>query len=198
MKFEQLQKIIKGVHSSPQCRQSWAHEILFIQGSGSLDDCSALLMLILNVRTQWASTHQMLRASNVTLLCTSESPVYQMVQDEHSTIMIQLTCLFQATRISMCLSSATLTGSPLSWWPCGSNPSELQQQKCLLQKYQCFWRHMQYFEDYKMTSKLFFAIFQIQFHQILRWDSWMPTTNSVITTTSTTHLPSIHGLHVCA
>jgi hypothetical protein len=113
MKFEQLRKIIKGVRSSPQRRQSWAREILFIQGSGSSDDCSASLMLILDVRTRWASTHQMLRASNVTLLCTS--PVYQIVQDKHSTIAIQLTHLFRETRISTRLSSATLTGSPLSW-----------------------------------------------------------------------------------
>ncbi|KAF8234673.1 hypothetical protein L208DRAFT_1070791, partial [Tricholoma matsutake] len=58
--IERLRKIIKGVRSSPQRRQSWAREILFIQGSGSSDDCSASLMRILNVRTWWASTHQML------------------------------------------------------------------------------------------------------------------------------------------
>jgi hypothetical protein len=67
-KFEQLRKIINGVRKSPQRRQSWAREILFIQGSGDSDDLSASLMLILDVRTRWASTHQMLRASKVTHL----------------------------------------------------------------------------------------------------------------------------------
>ncbi|KAF8808831.1 hypothetical protein BYT27DRAFT_7022995, partial [Phlegmacium glaucopus] len=51
IKFKQLWKIIKSVCSSPQRRQSWACEILFVQGSGSSDDCSVPLMLILDVRT---------------------------------------------------------------------------------------------------------------------------------------------------
>ena len=34
-KFHQLRKIIKSICSSPQRRQSWAREILFIQGSGN-------------------------------------------------------------------------------------------------------------------------------------------------------------------
>jgi hypothetical protein len=45
---------------------------------------------------------------------------------------------------------------------------------------------------------LFFAISLIRYHQILRWASQMPTASSVITTTSTMLLPSIHGLHVRA
>ena len=64
--FNKLQKIIKAVRSSPQHRQSWAHEIQFAQaerGRADImsDESNASLMLILDVRTRWASTHQMLR-----------------------------------------------------------------------------------------------------------------------------------------
>ena len=54
----QLRKIVKAVRSSPQHRQTWAREIQVVQGSGVSEDCSASLMLILDVRTRWASTHQ--------------------------------------------------------------------------------------------------------------------------------------------
>jgi hypothetical protein len=59
--FIQLRKIVKAVRSSPQRRQTWAREIQVVQGSGVSEDASASLMLILDVRTWWASTHQMLR-----------------------------------------------------------------------------------------------------------------------------------------
>ena len=59
--FIQLRKIVKAVCSSPQHRQTWAREIQVVQGSGVSEDFSASLMLILDVRTRWASTHQMLR-----------------------------------------------------------------------------------------------------------------------------------------
>jgi hypothetical protein len=59
----QLRKIVKAVRSSPQRRQSWACEIQYVQLEGGRisDDCSSSLMLILDVRTRWSSTHQMLR-----------------------------------------------------------------------------------------------------------------------------------------
>ena len=59
--FWQLRKVVKAVRSSPQRRQSWAREIRFIQAGGNSTDCNASLMLILDVRTRWSSTHQMLR-----------------------------------------------------------------------------------------------------------------------------------------
>jgi len=62
--FNKLRKIVKAVCSSPQRRQSWAREIQFAQAEGlrsRADESSASLMLILDVRTRWASTHQMLR-----------------------------------------------------------------------------------------------------------------------------------------
>lgn len=60
-KFWQLRKVIKAVRSSPQHRQSWAREIQFIQAGGNSTDCNSSLMLILDVRTRWSSTHQMIR-----------------------------------------------------------------------------------------------------------------------------------------
>jgi hypothetical protein len=67
--IERLRKIIKAVRSSPQRRQAWAREIQFtrVEGNNISDDPSTSqrsqrsLMLILDVRTRWASTHQMLR-----------------------------------------------------------------------------------------------------------------------------------------
>ena len=61
--FYKLRKIVRAVRSSPQRRQYWAREIQFVQlgGSQASGGCSASLMLILDVRTRWASTHQMLR-----------------------------------------------------------------------------------------------------------------------------------------
>lgn len=64
----QLRKIVKAVRSSPQRRQNWAREIQLINHSGISDDCSAELMLILDVRTRWSSTHQMLRSSSQWLI----------------------------------------------------------------------------------------------------------------------------------
>jgi hypothetical protein len=60
-KLWQLRKVVKAVRSSPQRRQSWAREIQFIQAGGNSADCNASLMLILDVRTRWSSTYQMLR-----------------------------------------------------------------------------------------------------------------------------------------
>ena len=59
----QLRKIIRNVRSSPQRRKLWFKEIYVTMnhGNGGDDDESPALMLILDVRTQWASTHQMLR-----------------------------------------------------------------------------------------------------------------------------------------
>ena len=68
-----LWKTVRAVHLSPQCCQSWAHEIQFVQLEGSkvLDDCSASLMLILGVRTWWASTHQMLCTLSLSFILDS-------------------------------------------------------------------------------------------------------------------------------
>lgn len=65
LKTYYLWKIVRAVRSCPQCRQSWAHEIQFMHLDGSdpskdTNNCNASHMLILDVRTWWASTHQML------------------------------------------------------------------------------------------------------------------------------------------
>jgi len=64
--INQLRKIVRAVRSSPQRRQSWAREIQFVHLEGSdpskmSNECGGSRMLILDVRTRWASTHQMLR-----------------------------------------------------------------------------------------------------------------------------------------
>ena len=71
--IERLWKIIKAVHSSPQHCQAWMSETKFtwVDGDALSHDPSTSqqsLMLILDMRTQWASTHQMLRKSQHPLI----------------------------------------------------------------------------------------------------------------------------------
>jgi hypothetical protein len=51
----QLRKIIRSVRSSPQRRQNWLIEV------SQMNAGKPPLMLILDVKTRWSSTHQMLR-----------------------------------------------------------------------------------------------------------------------------------------
>ena len=56
-----LRKIIRSVRSTPQRRESWARQIQTTNAhSGKLQPN---LILILDVKTRWSSTHQMLRMS---------------------------------------------------------------------------------------------------------------------------------------
>jgi hypothetical protein len=60
-----LQKIIRAVRSSPQRWEAWLEEAnAFLQKTAAafnLDLGRAATMLILDVKTRWSSTHQMLR-----------------------------------------------------------------------------------------------------------------------------------------
>jgi hypothetical protein len=61
----QLRKIIRAVRSSPQRREAWLEEAnAFLQKTAvalNIDLGRAATMLILDVKTRWSSTHQMLR-----------------------------------------------------------------------------------------------------------------------------------------
>jgi hypothetical protein len=59
----QIRKIVRSIRSSPQKRQKWIDEIRSFNatlhtGISPLKE----LMLILDVKTRWSSTHSMLRA----------------------------------------------------------------------------------------------------------------------------------------
>jgi hypothetical protein len=60
----QLRNIIRAVCSSPQCQEAWLEEAnTFSQKTDTALSVvlgCAVTMLILNVKTQWSSTHQML------------------------------------------------------------------------------------------------------------------------------------------
>ncbi|KAJ6479359.1 hypothetical protein DFH09DRAFT_951437, partial [Mycena vulgaris] len=58
-----LRKIVRHVRSSPQRRAIWKKEVRDANEQAGNDDSS--LILILDVKTRWSSTHQMLRASRV-------------------------------------------------------------------------------------------------------------------------------------
>ena len=150
-------------------------------------------MLILDVKTRWASTHQMLRTPFQLFIHHFQA---HRCQVEHLTIAKLLTPLYQETRTSMPSNSAILTGSPSNLWLHGWKPFDLQLQKCLPQKYQCFQQHTRFFEAYKMTSRIFSTIFPTRHHRKSNLVSPMPTASWVTITTSLTHLPSTYGLHV--
>jgi hypothetical protein len=57
----QLRKIIRSVRSSPQRRQNWFIEV------SRMNAGKPALMLILDVKTRWSSTHQMLRRFLISL-----------------------------------------------------------------------------------------------------------------------------------
>ncbi|KAF8071964.1 hypothetical protein FPV67DRAFT_1560685 [Lyophyllum atratum] len=56
---QKLRKIVRSVRSSPQRRQSWLKEV------ARMNPGKPGLMLILDVKTRWSSTHQMLRMAHL-------------------------------------------------------------------------------------------------------------------------------------
>jgi hypothetical protein len=56
----QLRKIVRAVRSSPQRRQAWIAEVTLSLRKMEEAVSKAALMLILDVKTRWSSTHQML------------------------------------------------------------------------------------------------------------------------------------------
>jgi hypothetical protein len=111
-----LRKIVKAVRSSPQRRQAWAREIQFVQAEERRDshELSKPLVLILDVKTRWASTHQMLRTIFQPLI--SQFSAHTRCQGEHLTIATLLTPSYQETRTFTPSNSVLLTGSPSNSW----------------------------------------------------------------------------------
>ncbi|KIL55008.1 hypothetical protein M378DRAFT_201131 [Amanita muscaria Koide BX008] len=65
--INKLRKIVRAVRSSPQRRRAWLKDVAIHQSLQATDSSDAL-MLILDVRTRWSSTHQMLRVSESSYL----------------------------------------------------------------------------------------------------------------------------------
>jgi hypothetical protein len=57
----QLCKIVRAVWSSPQRKQSWMKQAAMSESQHGEINANKPLMLILDVKTQWSSTHQMMR-----------------------------------------------------------------------------------------------------------------------------------------
>ncbi|KAF8812635.1 hypothetical protein BYT27DRAFT_7086732, partial [Phlegmacium glaucopus] len=64
---QKLRKIVRSVRSTPQRRESWAREIQTINAQNSISLPN--LILILDVKTRWSSTHQMLCMSVHCMMC---------------------------------------------------------------------------------------------------------------------------------
>lgn len=57
----QLRRIIRAVRSSPQRRQAWFRQVASSIQERNAETDEIALMLILDVKTRWSSTHEMLR-----------------------------------------------------------------------------------------------------------------------------------------
>jgi hypothetical protein len=56
---------VRAVRSSPQRRKAWLKEVaMSLEDDDDAANDIPLLMLILDVKTRWSSTHQMLREFN--------------------------------------------------------------------------------------------------------------------------------------
>jgi hypothetical protein len=73
----QLRKIIRAVRSSPQRRQAWLAEVTISLKRTEQALRNTALMLILDVKTRWSSTHQMLRKQANSSLLTSH-PIHSL------------------------------------------------------------------------------------------------------------------------
>jgi hypothetical protein len=90
----QLRKIVMAVRSSPQRRQAWLNEVTVSLRRTENALKQVALMLILDVKTRWSSTHQMLRESLVCPLLVQldrnyYSQVGPWITEESSTISLQ-------------------------------------------------------------------------------------------------------------
>jgi hypothetical protein len=56
----QLCRIVQYVRSSPQQCQDWYREVKRMNAKVDITECKSVLILILDVKTWWTSTHQML------------------------------------------------------------------------------------------------------------------------------------------
>lgn len=56
----QLRRIVRSVRSSPQRRQHWFGEVERMNAQLNSAECRPILMLILDMKMCWSSTHQML------------------------------------------------------------------------------------------------------------------------------------------
>jgi hypothetical protein len=64
--YEQLRKIVRHTRSSPQRREAWK---AIARKHLSTDEREMALLLILDVKTRWSSTHQMLREYSLDNFC---------------------------------------------------------------------------------------------------------------------------------
>jgi hypothetical protein len=55
-----LRKIVHAIHSSPQRKQNWLHQVSASLKESDPASNERALMLILDVKTWWSSTHQMM------------------------------------------------------------------------------------------------------------------------------------------
>ncbi|KAJ6528538.1 hypothetical protein B0H19DRAFT_942319, partial [Mycena capillaripes] len=108
----QIRKIVRHVRSSPQRRRQWENVVRILHP----DDEQGALMLILDVKTRWSSTHQMLRLCSYIYLQFLKGLMH-FTQVVHWTIVTASTGTFAKTALAAPLSTVrwmTMIGKPLS------------------------------------------------------------------------------------
>jgi len=131
-----------------------------------INDCSASRMLILNVRTRWASTHQMLCMYYIIIIATRVPGLWNVnvgcALDYRGTIDSFVSRNKDLHALE--LSNADWESIKLvaSWLNCFG----LRLQRCRPQNYQCYRRLTPSSEAYRMTLKASSAIFPTQSHLV--------------------------------
>ncbi|KAJ7640480.1 hypothetical protein DFH06DRAFT_1000691, partial [Mycena polygramma] len=123
-----LRQIIRLIRASPQRRQAWVHEVRVSSAFTAGKLGKVPLMLILDVKTRWSSTHQMLRAhfppSNQTFTHSPGRQEGPLITVKLSTISSEstATCIISISRPSI--------GTQSHWLRDGSSLSALRRRSC--------------------------------------------------------------------
>ena len=139
----QLCKIIWSVHSSPQRRQNWFIEV------SRMNARKPALMLILDVKTCWLSTHQMLHKFLISLFIKMNRSQLSQVMPW---IIVNLwTILCTLILIFGCICFQMKSGTPLTLLQPGWSHSALQLLRCLWHKHQSSQQHMSFSGAFKTS-----------------------------------------------
>lgn len=176
----QLRKFIQAVRSSPQRRQAWFHSIKLTKPESleSAKDNQLPLMVILDCRTRWCSTHQML---GMLIYFIKITCVITVLQNTLLNLKRLWTISLQITKISVSTRSAVMTGPISSACGIGCFSFEMPVLRCWRLQHQCFQLHTLSFVVFKMSSSLFSDPSEMTYLTISSLDFLKPTANSATT-----------------
>ena len=149
--WPQLRRIVKHVRGSPQRRRTWEVTVRVSLDQLDKDLSEAQLMLILDVRTRWTSTHQMLREFSP--FQPQEYSIFESEQAARFTTRTLLTDMSVMQLNSQIIGFPTRTGMLCVRCACGLVTSAGPQQICLPQASLCFHRRIWSSVNSKQASR---------------------------------------------